>query len=252
MADDQMQRWIDQMTVLSAEFNRYLEPLTSNLARIAKEMEPLAQTLVLSSRIARVTEVSGWLPYRTVPYGRFHQECGGEVNALSVRVSCYYKCHSQIILQDINSQLMRYAVDEEAKATLREALKAHEHSLYRCVCRVLMPEIERVVREDWLGIEKIGSLSQQCIEKKVDRHYLEDFIMDGPADFVLFGHFIEDLFVWVKNRRQVQRQSTVNRHAASHGWTAYSSMQYSLNTIICADYIFRMVTYFKNRRVEMS
>ena len=35
-----------------------------------------------------------------------------------------------------------YNITSEAKATFREALDAHEAGLYRCVCRVLFPEIQ--------------------------------------------------------------------------------------------------------------
>lgn len=247
-----MERLIDQMTALSAELNKYLEPVMRNVAHIAKEMEPMVQAVVLSDRIAEASKVSGWLPFRNVPYAQYHRESEGEMDAFSVRVSCYYHNHSQDILRDIDSQLLKCDVDEEAKATLQEALKAHEYGLYRCVCRVLLPEIERVIREDWLGIERIEPLKQRSIEKGIDRHHLEDFILDSPADVVLFGHFLEDLFVWVKDRKQVQLRYTANRHAATHAWVSYSSMQYSLNTILCADYIFRMVTCFNRKRVDHS
>ena len=247
-----MERFIARMTALSAELNKYMEPLMSNVAQIANEMEPIVQAVVLSERISEVSRVSGWLPYRTVPYAQYHRESEGDIDAFSVKVTYYYTSHSQIILQDIDSQMSKYDVDEEARATLREALKAHEYGLYRCVCRVLLPEIERVIREDWLGIQEVNALKQRCIEEEVDSHYLDDFILDGPADFVLLGHFLESLFVWVKNREQVQQQFTANRHAATHGWMSYSSMQYSLNTILCADYIFRMLTSFKNKRVDDS
>ena len=42
-------------------------------------------------------------------------------------------------------------VDDEAKTTFGEALNAHEAGFYRSVCRVLMPEIERVSRVELHG-----------------------------------------------------------------------------------------------------
>ena len=249
MAENQTGHWVDQMAALSVEFNKYIEPLTTNLARLAKETAPVAQALILSSRIEEATKATGWLPYRTVPYDQFHRE-GVEVDAFCAQVSCYYKDHSHIILQDIDCQLSNYDVDAEAKATLRETLNAHNHGLYRCVCRTLLPEMERVIREDWIGVGEVKALKQKWLEEKTNKHYLEDFILGGAADLVLLDLLLEDLFVWVKSREQVKGLSTVNRHAASHGWIPYSSMQYSMNSIICADYIFRMVTSFKNKQVD--
>jgi hypothetical protein len=39
-----------------------------------------------------------------------------------------------------------------------------------------------------------------------------------------------------------------NRHAATHGWAVYDSVRDSLNTIICADYVYRVATALKRRK----
>ena len=62
--------------------------------------------------------------------------------------------------RDIESRNTGYDVDEEAKATVREALAAHEACFYRSVCRVLMPEIERVARTE-LHDGRLESITSQ-------------------------------------------------------------------------------------------
>ena len=242
-----MQQIIDQMTLLSARLDEHLKPLVSDLVRLGNTIAPTVEAFILYDKIAKAREVTGWLPYRTVPFTEFFRECGDDVEALSAKISGYYETHELDIIGDIDSELARYDVDDEAKATLKEALKAHKCGLFRCTCRVLPPEIERVIREDWLGIRDVKTLNPNRFEKAINTNEkaLSDFILNGPQDLVLFGLFANHLFAWVESRENVAREPTPNRHAASHGWIPYSSRQSSLNAIICADYIFRLTTSFK-------
>lgn len=244
-----MERLVAQ---LAQEIDQYLRPLTQGLQSLAKAIQPLAQGFVLYDEIAKASEASGWLPYRTVPFRQYFFECGGIMNAISEKIESYYENQSQEIIQDIESQLARYDIDREAKATFKEALRAHECALYRCACRVLLPEIERVIREDWLDVSSIATLKQEQIERAMNKKYLEDFVLKAPEDLVLFDQLATHLFKYVESHNQVLQETTPNRHAASHGWVSYSSKKNSLNTIICADYVFRLVTSFKGSGQEES
>ena len=181
-----MHQIFDQMAKLTADLRRYLEPLADSLERLAKgvepylrEIEPYLQGFVLYDAIAKARETTGWLPYRTIPFARYFQECGGSAEAFCAQVSSYYENHALEVVQDIASRLDDYAVDDEAKVTLREALDAHQYGLFRCVCRVLPPEIERVIREDWLAIHDATSLKNALFEGKLNEKSLSDFVLAG-------------------------------------------------------------------------
>ena len=246
-----MQQLLDQATTLMAELNRRLEPLVNCVVRISKEIEPTIRAFRLYDSIAKASEATGWLPYRTVPFAQLSSECDGDVFEFHVRVSSYYEANRLAVVDDVSSLLHNYEVDDEAKATLDEAIKAHHQGLYRCSSRVLLPEIERVIREDWLGIPGIVPLRHDLFVKAIDDKELSDFVLDFPHDLVLYNIFANHLFAWVSDSADVQAKPTPNRHAAAHGWAPYSTSQTSLNAIICADYVFRLTTYFKSTNEEV-
>lgn len=197
--------------------------------------------------IAESSERSGWLPYHTVPFDRYIRDCGRDLECLAQKVSDYYRTSSADVIQDIRATVGMYDVDEEAKATIIEALQAHEDGLYRACCRVLLPEIERVLREDWLGIEEIRPLGQKALIEKVNQYHLPDFFLD-EGSLVLFGKIFNHLFEWFNDLPDPKSDTTPSRHGATHGWVSYSTEKHSMNTIICADYVFRLVTVLKGRK----
>ena len=136
----------------------------------------------------KASEASGWLPYHTVPMEQLFSDADGDMGAIGDRVDAYYRTHAMDIVRDVESEMASYEVDAEAKATLAEALRAHDHRLYRASCRVLLPELERVIREDWLGIEGVQTLSQKALIARVKsgQYRLED-LPEETGDFVLFG-----------------------------------------------------------------
>ena len=209
-------------------------------------LEELRARLLVSLAIADASEKSGWLPYRTVPLEQLFAD--GDMDAFAYRMDSHYRAHGMDIVRDVGSTMTTYDVDAEARATLAEALKAHEYGLYRSCCRVLLPELERVLREDWLRNKPVP-LSPKALITKVNQYELHDYILD-KCGLVLFGKIFTHLFERFEHLDAPQHDMTPNRHAATHGWAVYSTEQHSLNTIICADYVFRMVTAFKEREVE--
>ena len=197
------------------------------------------------------SEASGWLPYHTVPMEEFFGQAEGGFEAVGERADAYYTTHAIDIVRDVESKIASYKVDDEAKATLSEALQAHEHGLYRASCRVLLPELERVIRQDWLGIEGVRPLTQRDLTASVEswKHRLEDF-PEETGDLVLFGWIHSYVFARFET---LETRLAPNRHAAAHGWEVYASEQDSLNTIICTDYVYRAVTSLRepNRRPDM-
>ena len=159
-------------------------------------------------------------------------------------------------------------VDDEAKATFREALEAHEAGLYRCVGRVLFPEIERVFRAA-LFDGRTGSISYKCfVNQLIGRDAnldLGDFLIAGMQDMVLFEYLTQGVLknadtssggshsdppeyepglaarVDETNFEWVRRSQIPTRHAVVHGLVVYSSQQSSLNALFIADYLFSVL-----------
>ena len=56
----------------------------------------------------------------------------------------YYTDNWSEVRTQLETRMSSHEIDDEAKATFREALDAHEAGFYRSVSRVLFPEFERM------------------------------------------------------------------------------------------------------------
>ncbi len=215
------------------------------LLSVAEKVNLVMESMELWEWVEKTYSQSGFLPYRAVPFVEFYRECEGNYDLFYSRVSKYYEDNQQEILQNIESELTTLAIDEEPKATLQEAIQGHRHRLFRLSCRGLLPDIERVIFQEWLGREGIGSVTEKSIEKAIEQKHLEDFTPNNLLDLVLFKRLISHLYRNGKHFKDIRNESMPNRPAALHGWLSYSSEANSLNTIIFADYIFRLSILFK-------
>ena len=172
----------------------------------------------------------------------------------------YYAVNWGAVRSEIETRLANYNIDDEAKETLREALYAHEAKLYRCVVRVLFPEVERALRTMLLDdiTKRIGY--KELVEKLNEGKAIDDFILQGLYDLHLFNHLTRALeeegesesddmvFGWFQrvvgegDRNLLMQDPVPNRHAALHGFVSYSTQQHSLNAIFLADYILGVVS----------
>ena len=209
----------------------------------------------------------GWVPNHTTPFDLV-AECGDDDSRLQTSLLAYYTDNWPEVRARLELRMSSLDVDDEAKATFREALDAHEGGLYRCASRLLFPEFERVFRGA-LFDGRAGRIPYHEFVTKLsgDAANLElaDFLTTGIQDMVLFKYLTEGvrnsnasgdhstgavpkyepgLAVGV-NAANVERakQSPIpTRHAVAHGLVAYSSRQSSLNAIFIADYIFSVVS----------
>ena len=259
---DGFKKWLVTPSILTA-VGQHLEPLLLGWKRLMKTAAPVVSEVVSELEkwnfSSEVLGKAGWLPHYTTPF-RYIAECGEDNEAVRSQLLDYYKNNWQNVRSEIESRLSDYKIDAEAKATFREALDAHEAGLYRCVCRVLFPEIERIFRIELFN-NIIGSIAyKKFLEKLVDKNKsIDEYIIDGLYDLSIFGHLTKTLrkeaisesdkltvglFTSVtseEHRERLKQSAIPNRHAAIHGLVAYSSRQNSLNMIFLADYIFRIV-----------
>lgn len=241
---------LQQMVVALRPFR----PFVQELARISQALAPYVQAIApyiesfaRYNKFVDSVDATGWLPYHTVSID-YVEECGGDIPLLEHRLSIFYKTNWDNIRQDIESRLSGYHISEEAKATFREALSAHEMGHYRCVCRVLFPEIDRAFRVQFFD-DKAGLISPATMLDRLNRNAsLENCMPREAYGWILFGRLIHHLFERIddENRTKFERDFVPNRHAALHGLVAYSTHKHSINMIIMADYIFQILTSTTN------
>ena len=236
----------------------FIEAVTPYVEPVLRALPAMAE----KQRISNLMVEAGWLYHQTTPLDLFADP---EVGAKEVcdKLNEYYKENWISLRVAIESQFNDYDVDDEAKATVREAIDAHGYGLYRSVCRLLFPEIDRVFRTEILG-QTTGWVSyKNFIESRslhellpggwYDLDYLSHLMMPlkGSSDSVLadkiFGLFRH---VEESDLPRLDRDPVPNRHAAMHGFVSYSSPQNSLNAIFIADYIFRLVSSLKNAATD--
>ena len=244
----------------------HLEPLTRILGAAAPYLQTVARGMERWDTAENLLK-QGWVPSHTTPFDLV-AECGDDSAKLQTSLLAYYTDNWSEIRARLETRLSSENVDDETMATFREALDAHEAGLYRSVSRVLFPEFERVFRaalfEGRAGSRPYGTFVKKLSGKGTNL-YLEDFLIAGMQDMVLFKYLTESgrkpgaptdgahraapeyvpgLAVRVDdNNVERAKQSPIpTRHAVAHGLVAYSSQQSSLNALFIADYVFSVVS----------
>ena len=135
----------------------------------------------------------GWVPNHTTPFDLVAQ-CGDDDTRLQTSLLAYYTDNWPEVRARLELRMSSLDVDDEAKATFREALDAHEGGLYRCASRLLFPEFERVFRGA-LFDGRAGRIPYHEFVTKLsgDAANLEvaDFLTTGIQDIVLFKYLTE-------------------------------------------------------------
>ena len=234
---DVFERW--EMTL--QPFLQELEPVFQGLAKLAEVAAPHVQKFVRYHKIVEKFDATGWLPYHLAPVDYVENFEGDSIH-LERNISEYYLTQWSNIREDMESRFGDYHIDDEARDTFREALSAHEHGNYRCVCRVLFPEIERMIRLNLFN--DAGRVrTSEMLGKLVGERPLEDFVSQEAFGLVLFGRLAKHLYEQVNDeeRSKFEQNFVPNRHAAMHGLISYSTHKHSMNMIIMADYIFQIL-----------
>lgn len=193
----------------------------------------------LKKWVADASFETGYLPHRTVPFVRFHDECGGNHKEFLSLVLTHYESHQDDILLSIESQIEKLTLSGEKMKTFSEAIQGHKQGLFRLTCRALLPDVERVIYECWLDKCGIGSVKAQELENTIGEMPVRIFIQEHWSDWVLLDMLKSDLFSNGSNINDFPQPPLPNRHAALHGWLNYSSQKDSFNVIVLADFIFR-------------
>ena len=249
-------------------------------ARWGTALAPFVQAFAQAIERGRAAEnllEQGWVPNFATPYDLV-AECGDDCARLQTSLLDYYTDNWVEVRTQLESRLSCYGIDDEAKATFREALGVHEAGFYRAVSRLLFPEFERLFRaalfDGRAGHIPYSAFMEKLVsDEEADHLGLGDFLIAGLQDRVLFKYVTEGvrkprasaddssdatpeyapgLAVSVdKTNIARARQSPIpTRHAVVHGLVTYSSQQSSLNAIFIADYVFSVLSVDQRRRQE--
>lgn len=244
---DEAQNAVTQFIRTVPDWNKRLElafeaihETTSGFARLFRGHQ----------RASRIFAVVGWLPHETWPAGLIGSEDDPPLEEIRDKLALHYSNEWPAVERQFASSFARLNVEDETRTVLAEALTSHRNGNYRSVVRLLFPEIENEIRVAFYE----NSLQQPIAGQK-------DFL--DALSKVAFGHVLQrsfDLTLYNKlnshmykkvddsNRQTIAADPVPNRHAALHGIVSYSSAQNSINTLIMADYILRLVTSLKRLR----
>ena len=238
-------RYVEPMASAATDYSTVIQQLAGSLGPVYERLRELSEAwaphlvkwaelapgLAEWNRTVDALNEVGWLPYHSAPF-HYVDECGDDLDLLDTRFSEYYRTQWSEIRDDMESRLEGYDIDDEAKAAFREALAAHEAGLHRCVCRVLFPEIERLVGA--------GIRSKPLLEKLTATGDLADYAFRERFGYVLFGRLVKHVYESGR-REEFERDPVPNRHAAMHGLVSYSTHKHSMNMLILTDYIFQIL-----------
>jgi hypothetical protein len=203
---------------------------------------------------ARLLEGSGWLPHPTTPFDLIDVDM--DIAAIDAVISAHYVKNWQTVEADFSTRVQEYDLDDEAKATFREALHAHRRGLHRVAPRLLFPEIERVGADEFhdgnhLITNENGKRSGIASLKDIRAEFDElpaGVTMNFPYGLGLYKRLQRHLYEKMDTRELISRavsDPVPNRHASLHGIVCYNSHQTSLNAIIMTDFIFHLMDQLK-------
>jgi hypothetical protein len=138
-----------------------LQQLAESAERIESAFQPSAETLRIFEQIAttdrrqKALDRIGLLPHPSTPFTSLDDQVDDDT--LKAALERHYRENWGDISAAIQKRALKFDVDDEAKASLVEALEAHQHGHYRAVCRLLLPEIERVARVELSEMESAAS-----------------------------------------------------------------------------------------------
>ena len=225
-----------------------LQQLGTALMQIAKSTELVIEGFVMWDWTERTCDTFGFLPHRSVPFANIYIECKEDYESFAARVSKHYQDYEKDILQSIESELMGSDIDAGRKETIQEAFKALEYGLYRLPVRALLPDMERIILEDWLGTPRgaVKTLNQKQLHDALNDLTYADVVSNALYDHRLFGKFSSVLYEYVSHPSTFQGEDIPNRHAALHGWVNYGTKGFCFNTLVLYEYIVHLTPVFKN------
>jgi hypothetical protein len=232
---------IEQMAEMARRAQSAFPKLPQPSAEQFRIFEQLAKNEIRKNALDRI----GVLPHASTPLSLLDVEQSDD--ELRAALERRYRESWPEVSQGILERLQQLSIDDEAKEAFAEALQAHGNGHYRSVCRLLLPEIERVARVELFG-NAVGIVH---VNKVVGEPALElPMSATKPAGYlalVLYERLNDHLYMKVgtANRADFEHDLVPNRHAAIHGLVVYNSFWNALNTIFMTDFAFQLISAIK-------
>jgi len=245
------------LSALQQEMQRQacmLAPFIEEQRRLQELWRPATDKLFQEDRdCARLLSI-GWLPHSSTPHTLLADpELSDE--ALDEKIHDYYRENWPSIQADLDARISGYDLSAETKAAFRDALEAHRHGLYRVTPRLLFPEIEQVVRVEFMGGKFFGFTSLRDLKAAAANLTLHDFNPGGMFAWRLYGKFYNHLYAEAKTAQDlaiIAADPVPNRHAALHGLLQYPEPKSSINMLVMADFVFQVVCSLKREAAEAN
>ncbi len=177
---------------------------------------------------------------------------------ISESLITFYKENWGKVCARIQKRLNEVGADELTLSTFQEAFTAHKAGLYRSVCRLLFPEIERLAR----GIFPSENTLKVITSLKEIRNYAGelstfDIRPEGYFSVVLYKRLDDHFYEYINDQRaesfkRISTSKIPNRHAAMHGLVDYNTPQHSLNMIFLADYLVQVILTIQKKGLIAS
>ena len=202
-------------------------------------------------RFIRAIEQAGWLPHPAIPRTIVQEYLECDAAELQAEIGHYFKTNWPEVEIMLRRRLDNAGLDDETIAVMDEAFRAHGAGLYRAVCRTVFPEIERVARQRFYGLDHL----QPITSLKEVRAAIADL---APSDlrplevwWILsaFGFINRRCYVTVDSLSDNANESGImlNRHAVAHGVGSPSTARESLNMLFLADFMFHALDALARR-----
>lgn len=217
--------------------------------KMALIVEPMQRISDFFNRFTWVEE-AGWIMHETMPT-EVHDGADIPTTELDALIENHYRQNWGHIAEDLATGLNDLDLDDEAKKTFAEALTAHEQVLFRVPPRLLYPEIERITRiEIYNGrMDKMASLD--LLREQLKEYSIHDLSGDDFLGGLRFYLKLEEhMYSPAKNPdllAKIQSDPVPNRHAAVHGYVSYNTHKSSINSILVAHFMYRLIALVKGR-----
>lgn len=244
-------RMIDFGRTLQQAAIAFQENVAPRILAFVEAIQPAAATIEIylqNGAKADLLEEAGWLPHPTSPLDSIH--AGMTPAEAGAVAEAHYRQRWAHVQQTLTEMVALHDIDQEARETFAEALAAHGAQLYRVAPRLLLPEIERVVRQDLLGRPFGRTTSLKDMRSDVEDLPLRRVLPVGHA-VALYKTLMEHLYEKISSDvdlTKMRSDPVPNRHAAIHGLVRYGTMQSSLNAIVMAEYLFGLAAELKRAR----